>query len=112
MLKKTQRISTNRIPWLLKKGVPFNNEYFSAKFLLNKGPENRYSVVVSKKVKPLATERNLLRRQLYEIIRQRTPTSPTADFVLIVKTRLAALSFEQKASALEQTFKQINLKLN
>jgi len=112
MLKKTQRISTNHISWLLKKGFRFNNDFFSVKFQLNKGPANRYSVVISKKIAALAVERNLLRRQLYEILRKLPAPQTTGDYMLIVKPYLKTLSFEKKEAAILQTLQQISSKLN
>jgi ribonuclease P protein component len=112
MLKKTQRISTNQVSWLLKKGFRFNNEFFSVKFQLNKGPANRYSVVVSKKISALAVERNLLRRQLYEILGKTPTTATTGDYMLIVKPQIKNLSFEKKTAAILQTLQQISSKLN
>jgi ribonuclease P protein component len=112
MLKKSQRISTNRVSWLLKKGLPLSNNFFSAKFHLNKAPQSRYSVVVSKKIEPLATDRNLLRRQLYEILRDLPLSSSNIDCILIVKPALASLNFADKKTALINTLQQITSKLN
>lgn len=112
MLKKSQRISTNRVAWLLKKGGSINNNFFSAKFYLNKIAESRYSVVVSKKVAPLATDRNTLRRQLYEILRKFPQGNRPTDYLLIAKPLLTSLSFAEKEKAVSETIQQIISKLN
>lgn len=112
MLNKTQRLSTNRISWLLKKGFNFRNEYFSIKFHLNKSQNSRYSVVVSKKIAALATDRNLLRRQFYEIIRNSPERLPPADYIIMVRNQVSPLSFEEKKTLLNAILSQINSKLN
>ena len=112
MLNKTQRLSTNRVSWLLKKGFKFNNDCVSVKFHLNPGPSSRFSIVVSKKVRPLATDRNLLRRQLYEIIRNAPAVLPPTDYIILIKPRLADLPLPKKQEALLDSLAQISSKLN
>jgi len=112
MLKSTQRLSTNRISWLLKKGFKFNNEYFSVKFHLNKESGNRYSIVVSKKIKALATDRNLIRRQIAEILRQFPSAAKPADYVIMIKAKFAELPFADKQKLLADLLQQISSKLN
>ncbi len=111
MLNKTQRLSTNRISWLLKKGFKFSNEWFSLKFHLNKEPHSRYSIVVSKKIKALATDRNLIRRQVYEIIRKSPATLPPTDYMIIIKPKFAELSYANKSIYLQETLQKISSKL-
>lgn len=112
MLNKTQRLSTNQVAWLLKKGFKLSNDCFSIKFHLNKTLHSRYSVVVSKKISALATERNLLRRQLYEIIRNSPELSPPTDYIIIVREKVSKSSFSEKQNLLLDTIRQINSKLN
>lgn len=111
MLNTTQRLSTNQVSWLLKKGFKFNSEFFSVKFHLNKLSLSRYSIVVSKKVEPLATDRNYIRRQLYEIIRTSPFLEPPADYIIMVKPGITKLSFSEKQQLLLTTLAQISSKL-
>lgn len=113
MINKTQRISTFRASWLLKKGAKFSNEFFSVKFLLNKKDFNRYSVVVSKKIFKLATDRNSLRRQLYEALRTLTPgQNPGFDLMITVKPKIDQLTFSEKETQLKILLGQVASKLS
>lgn len=112
MLNKSQRISKNQISWIHKKGKRFANEYFNVKFLLNKLEHSRYSIVVSKKNVNKAVDRNFLRRQLYEVIRQMPQNDNCLDYIIMIKPAVLELDFTQKKSAIEQTIKQISSKLN
>lgn len=109
MLKQNQRISTNRASYILKKGLKFNNTYLSARFVLNKQNINRYGIVVSKKTLALATSRNTLRRQIYEILRlSSTQTTTGLDILFTIKPPLSTLSFQQKQSILAAVITEIN----
>ncbi len=112
MLKKTQRISKNQISWVQKKGSRFSNQYLSIKFCLNRENFCRYSVVVSKKIAALATDRNLLRRQLYEIIGQRPAGGQNLDYIIMVNLPLIPLSFTEKKNQLLSALEQISAKNN
>jgi len=111
MIGKNQRISKNRVSWLLKKGQKVNDAYFSTKFHLNKAGLNRYSVVVSKKTLKLATDRNLLRRQCYEILRQLQPQNHSIDFIILIKSPVLKLSFPQLEDQLSQSIQKITSNL-
>ncbi len=93
MLGKNQRISKNRVSWLLQKSQKFNDGFFSVKFHLNKGTQNRYSIVVSKKLLKLATDRNRLRRQCYEALRLRPTQTNSTDFMIFIKSTALSLDF-------------------
>lgn len=113
MINKTQRISTFRAAWLLNKGAKFSNEFFSVKFLLNKKDFNRYSVVVSKKIFKLATDRNSLRRQLYEALRTLTSgPNPGFDLMISVKPKINQLTFNEKQTQLKNLIEQVASKLS
>lgn len=108
MLKKTERLSKTDTGWLLRKGDKLNNDLFSIKFRLNKKTFCRYSIVVSKKTLNLATDRNLIRRQLYEILRHRPPASTGFDCMIFVKPPLLKMTFEEKQEKLLKTLNQIH----
>lgn len=112
MISKTQRISTSQIAWLIRKGAKLSNEFFSVKFQLNKKPNSRYSVVVSKKLLKLATDRNNLRRQLYEIVRNLSGPDQPTDIMISLKPALLPLTFAQKQAQIASLLQQISSKLN
>jgi ribonuclease P protein component len=112
MIGKNQRISKNRVAWLLKKSQKWNDEFFSVKFQLNKHGLNRYSIVVSKKTLKLATDRNLLRRQCYEVLRQLKTQNNSIDFLIFIKPSALKLDFTGLQEQLTQTIEKITSKSN
>jgi ribonuclease P protein component len=96
MLTKTQRLSKQQVQYLLKKGNYFSNSYLGIKFLTNKVQINRFSVIISKKTLASAVDRNKIRRQLYEIIRQNPLDLPNQfDCLIMVKPPLIQLPSDQ-----------------
>ncbi|MGL5830913.1 MAG: ribonuclease P protein component [Candidatus Altimarinota bacterium] len=96
MLKKTQRLSKQKVQYLLKKGKYFSNSYLGIKLLANKVQINRFSVIISKKTLASAVDRNHLRRQIYEIIRLHSLDLPNQyDCLIIVKPPLLKLPTDQ-----------------
>ena len=108
MLKQSERLSRIQTGWLLRKGKRFNNDFFSIKFCLNKKPFCRYSVVVSKKVLKLATDRNYLRRQFYEILRQRKATHEGYDYMVFIRPTVLKLNFAAKKEKILTTLDKLN----
>jgi ribonuclease P protein component len=96
MLRKTQRLSKNRVEFILKKGQLRHTDFFNLKFLPNQLQFNRYSITISKKTIKTATGRNRLRRQISEILRlNQSPTKNGQDFAIIIKPKLLDQSSEQ-----------------
>ncbi|MEK7505466.1 MAG: ribonuclease P protein component [Patescibacteria group bacterium] len=66
--------SSSRLPKRLfssfVRGNVKDNQYFSVVFSRDKTDNPRVACVVSKKVSPLATKRNLFRRRMYEAVRE------------------------------------------
>lgn len=92
MLKKTQRLSKQKVQYLLRKGNYFSNSYLGIKCLPNKVQIHRFSVIISKKTLPTAVDRNRLRRQLYELIRLNPLNlSNHFDCLIVVKPPLLKL---------------------
>lgn len=70
MLNKKNRISNRQlIEKLFKKGRFYKNNYFLFRFSPSIGTNSQFAVVVSKKVAVKAVDRNHLRREINEIIR-------------------------------------------
>lgn len=112
MIAKNQRISKNRVAWLLKKSQKLNDDFFSVKFQLNKQELNRYSVVVSKKTLKLATDRNLLRRQCYEALRLMPSQNNSIDFLIFIRSSALKLDFAELQEHLTQIITKIISKSN
>jgi ribonuclease P protein component len=66
--------------------------------------------VVSKKLLSLATDRNYLRRQFYQILRQRPATLPGCDYSILVRPAVLKLDFSARQAKLLQTLEQISPK--
>jgi ribonuclease P protein component len=97
MLPKKRRIHKAFFEKVLAEGKSFHSSFLSLKAIKDQESkaESRFSFVVSKKVSPLATKRNLLRRRGYSIIKKawgRIPPSFTCIFIL--KKGVGALSFK------------------
>ena len=108
MISKNQRISKNQISWLLKKSRKASDDFFSIKFQLNKKDFSRYSIVISKKVLRLATARNKLRRQCYEIVRQLNQPSKSIDLVIFLRPAATKLTYQELKKQLTTSINKIN----
>ncbi len=115
MLPKSQRLTSNRIEYLLRKGRRSTeggrkngNLFFTVKYLTTQQPQSRFCVIVSTKIFPKAVERNHLRRQIYEVFRLH-PELPSfsADIVVIAKTPLTKLNFQDLTKTIVQLLKNI-----
>jgi ribonuclease P protein component len=70
MLPKRQRLTRSGFKEALIGGSIVHTPHFSARVnKVNKTEKPRYSCVVSKKVAPLATDRNLIRRRVMDAAR-------------------------------------------
>ncbi len=108
MINQSQRISKNRIEYILKKGLRLSDDFLNLRFLPNHSEKNRFSVIVSKKVRPKATDRNLLRRQIYEILRTAdSPTDQCLDIAIITKSEINKLNFAELKNLIINSIKWI-----
>jgi len=118
MLPKNQRLASNRIEYLLKKGRRYSEvlkkspytstNFFTLKHLPNRFTHSRFCVVVSSKVFPKAVDRNLLRRRLYEIFRlhPELPALPS-DIVVIAKIPATHLNFTELKQNIVHTLQNL-----
>lgn len=111
MLPKDQRLTSNRIEYLFKKGRKIGNSFLVVRHMSNKKDKSRFCIIVSTKIFAKAVQRNLLRRQIYEIIRNnpQLPSTPS-DIAVIVKIPLTKLNFRDLTKTILQTLQ--NLKSN
>lgn len=96
MLSKKKRVSRALFDELLKKGKFFDFEYFSIKVFRPNKTEQRFSVVVSKKVSKKAVLRNSIRRLFYRAISENIKILPTEVVLgIFVKKNSIELNFEK-----------------
>lgn len=71
MLPRKRKVGIELFPFVLKKGKTVSSEHFSFKFAPILGiQESKFSFVVSGKVSKKATERNLLKRRGYVMVKK------------------------------------------
>ncbi len=73
------------------------------KYLKNELGHRRFAVIVSTKISKKATERNLLKRRLRELLKVSSDKLPTSyDFVLYTKKGIQNLSFQELKKEFEK----------
>lgn len=108
MLKKTLKVPRQHIPFILKKGHENISLLFIARYHKNEEHFSRYRVIISKKLHPKAVNRNKLRRQVYEAIRNNIEQSSSAlDIILIPKKNILNKDYQE----IEQDIKNKILRL-
>lgn len=108
MLSTTLRLRRSRVEHVLKKGYRKTTNYFSIKFLRGAQSESRFAVVVSTKIEAKATDRNHLRRQIYEAINSAQKPSSPLDIVLIAKPTTKKLPFAELQEIVTSTLSQLH----
>lgn len=102
MLPSTKRLTTPLFKEVMDKGKLFHGALSSAKFLKTTGA-SRFSVAVSKKVAKNATDRNKVRRRIYNVLRKiyiNVPTGIHGVFMAkntILKAKLPAIALDMKS---------------
>lgn len=85
-----------RIERILKKGTRLNGRFFQLRYLQNRNNRMRFAVIVSSKISPNATERNLIRRRIYEAIRTNADLQKTCyDVIALVSRRIIKASYSE-----------------
>lgn len=83
MLNKKNRISNRRlIQKLLNKGRLYRNVHFIFKYLPSTEDSSQFAIVISKKVASKAVDRNKLKRQISESLREN---------IKLIKTHIVSL---------------------
>jgi ribonuclease P protein component len=111
MIPRTLRLPRQRIDYLFRKGKKLGNDSFTIRFIPSfklEKPVNRFCVVISSALEPLAVKRNLLRRRIYEIIRLNQKTAPAGlDVIIIGKKPLTKLGFDRISANLTTLLKKL-----
>ena len=108
MLPQKRKVGTELFPLVLKGGKTVSSEHLSFKFVqIPSIQENKFSFVVSGKVSKKTTERNLLKRRGYAVIKKNGVLKkiPLAG-VFFAKSGATKLSY----SALEQEINSLLVK--
>lgn len=107
MLATKYRIPREKISFILKKGNFFETNLFLVRYWPNEKDFSRYRVIVSKKIYPKAVKRNLLRRQIYEIIRQNMTTQHLPkNIILIPKKKILNYNYQQMQKDIQKHITQ------
>ena len=111
MLNKKNRISNRQlIEKLFKKGRFYKNNYFLFRFLPSIEPISKFAVIVSKKVAPKAVDRNHLRRQISEAVKDNIPLLKKDVVCLITaKTNVNKAGYEELNKGIIDFFNQNKL---
>jgi ribonuclease P protein component len=116
MLKKLYRLNkTKDIQNLMKTGRAFYSPILMVKAKANDLAHSRFAIIVSNKVSKKATQRNLIKRRLREIVRLQLDKLETgADVAILASAKMidskgTVLGYESMAKELEQVFKKAHL---
>ena len=108
MLPQSQRLSSSRIDYLLRKGKKGGDASLTVKYIHTSNPSSRFCVIVSSKIAPKAVRRNQIRRQIYEILRTNQHLLPASfDFALIARTSLLQLTYQDLEKAIAGLFRTL-----
>jgi ribonuclease P protein component len=113
MLPKNMRVHTPLFSSILEKGQIRSTQHFSLRFTQNKAKQSRFSVVVSKKVAKTAVKRNLLKRQISEIIKVLLPnfSKTPISSLIFAKKGSETLPFSSLKAEIQELFKKAGLLL-
>ncbi|MFA5197276.1 MAG: ribonuclease P protein component [Patescibacteria group bacterium] len=97
MLKKQQRITDSKdFQTIYRRGRHYSNAFFSLNYSKNYYGHTRVGIVVNKKVAKKATERNLLKRQLREIVKKDYDKLAVGmDIIISTRPKTKELDFTQ-----------------
>jgi len=97
MLKKTNRLLKNTdFARIMRRGRAMANGDFLLKYVKADGSQSRFGFVISAKVSKKATERNLLKRRMREIVRGSIKSIAGGyNFVFIARKSSLDLNFNE-----------------
>jgi ribonuclease P protein component len=110
MIPQKLRLKRSRIEHIFLKGKKINpDNYISAKYLPSLDSACHFCIIVSAKTAPKAVQRNLLRRQIYEIIRLNIDLlTKSCDIAFICKKPSIGIAFSLLQKKIINIFKLIN----
>lgn len=94
MFPKRQRISKGTFQNITSKGRRAAAEHLTiTKTPLETGVLSRFAVVVSKKIAPTATARNLIRRRVYGVLKELCGDEKAVSYVVFAKKGIPTLKY-------------------
>lgn len=113
MLKQENRFHGHcSLRFVYKKGHTVRSSLATLKFTANPHRKNnRFAVVVSKKVMKLAVHRNTARRRVYEVIRHELPLLKSNHDValIVVSPEVRSMRYEDLVAGVKNLFSQAGL---
>lgn len=102
LMKNTRLNRTSDFKKIYKKGHFSSSQHFRINSIIGGGQDNkkRFAIIVSKKISPKATQRNLYKRQIRHTIVKNIECIPNGQYIISLK--IAPESF----STLEEDLKQ------
>lgn len=93
MFSKQNRLTTKDFNEVFKIGKNFSNDYFLCKYI--KSDKLAVSVAVSKKVFKKAVKRNLVKRRVASILREKKEGLSKGKYIFVVKKNLLEMNKKQ-----------------
>lgn len=111
MLKQENRIRLNKeFDRIFKTGQSFYGKMVGIKKTANNSNKNRFGIIINTKVSKKAVERNKIRRNIREIIKNRMSALVTGnDFVIIVFPLILNKSFQEIEVEIERGLRQLKV---
>lgn len=98
---------------LMKRGRVFFSSGITVRFVQNGGVDSRFAFVVSAKASKKATQRNLLKRRMREIVRKELPGIKEGyDILISAKKQVLDLDFLQLQSEVMRALEKSRLLKN
>lgn len=107
MIAKSRRLTKGQIDYIQRKGEKFDSKLFIVKYSPSE-EKAKYCLIISKKFASKAVERNKLRRQIFEIIRNNEPPTLQKNIVLIPKKTVSDKTFQEVEAELIEVLKKLN----
>lgn len=109
LLKRNKRLQVHEVLHVLKEAQEKRSPDFVLRFAENTLTHHRYCLVISRKLLRSAVMRNRLRRQLYHLLsnfehENKTPGSPSYDFIIYVRKSALDKSFKELHTSLSSLF--------
>lgn len=111
MLATKHRIKGNEITRIKKRGRLYESRLFGVIVLKRRDKkDSRFGFIISKKVSKLATERNRVKRALYEALRHNLKyIKKGSDMIFLVKPGISKKSTQEIMREVEQFLRKRNL---
>jgi ribonuclease P protein component len=114
MLPKKNRLTSIQVEFLLRKGSFFSTGNLKANFIESQNNKSRFAVSVSRKQFKNANTRNLIRRRIYEslreILKSQSFDSPKIDCIVSLRRHFQATNFTSIKKETAYLIKQITSK--